>query len=948
MNLYRINPDQDFLDRLADFVLENFKENIDDVRIILPTRISCISLQKNLLQKMGIGLLPSVMPFSDISAESEEIFKVPLENLSSISYLEEKIILAEIIHSYKKLDFSITQALSFSTKLAQLFYEFKANNIDIKSIKELPELNQAEHWQYIYEFLNYAFENWQERLKQSKKLDKATYQKNNLEAEIRRLEAQNSGDRIGKSPQLGTKILIVAGIFGNNPVIWNFLKNIASMPQGYIILPPISSLPDDVIKNSVNQDDTLFFLQNLLTILQAKISDFKSLTSFNKNSALDNLITSEKLHSSLELQNQISYFEYETIFEEALAISLIAKENRDKKIAIILNNENNKSIYQHYFTKYDIKVRDFFGDDLGKYNITSFINVVSEFLCNPFNVKDLFTLLKHPFINCDHTCQLEQLIIKSNRFVNSAEEIQAIILQESFQDLKKDDELTESKFTDFVSWTCDIISILGGSNQQIAGSVYSGKPLNFHDILQITVTTTKKLIEKISPYTNAESTQMLDFLTEILDLCWNYPLPNAADFPETLKLVTTGGRSFRQYDRDANVSLCSPQDAALEKHDIVILPNFNDGNWPVHNKINPWMNKQMEADLSLYSGHINNGLLFYNFYLLLHNKQVIITRAKTLPAGPVLASSYLLKLEFILNNVSSYNFENKTLANCNQNEEFAAFSTRLSSPPVAKSPLFPSQLSASDIEMLIRSPYSFYAKKILKLKKAESIIAPPKLSEFGSFVHNVIEIYTKNYHHIKGDKKEYFINLSKDTLKNFPLPSYAKYLWQTKLAAIAKEFIKFDESCRADADTVHSEIRGEMMLDLGNGNIKIVAIADRIDITHNEKITIYDYKTGSTPTKKDVASGMSPQLIIEALIALSGGFKELGLPKAPTEISLVYVKIGSSTPYFNLKEISISQQELAEHKGKLINLLKHYYFLKEFPCNIDLLKYNDYKHLMRN
>jgi RecB family exonuclease len=97
------------------------------------------------------------------------------------------------------------------------------------------------------------------------------------------------------------------------------------------------------------------------------------------------------------------------------------------------------------------------------------------------------------------------------------------------------------------------------------------------------------------------------------------------------------------------------------------------------------------------------------------------------------------------------------------------------------------------------------------------------------------------------------------------------------------------------------------------------------------------------PTKKDVLSGKSPQLIITALMSLEGGF---GV-KINEVSKLVYVKISSSNPYIKLTEIELTQADLASHAKGLRSFLEYYVINKQFSLDIDLLKYNDYKHLAR-
>jgi ATP-dependent helicase/nuclease subunit B len=144
---------------------------------------------------------------------------------------------------------------------------------------------------------------------------------------------------------------------------------------------------------------------------------------------------------------------------------------------------------------------------------------------------------------------------------------------------------------------------------------------------------------------------------------------------------------------------------------------------------------------------------------------------------------------------------------------------------------------------------------------------------------------------------------------------------------------------------IFSEVRGEIILDINGTKIKIIAIADRIEINKEKnKAIIIDYKTGAIPTKKDVLSGLSPQLIIESIILHEGGFAELG--KIETK-SLIYVKIASQEPYISTIEISITKDDILQHKQGLINLLHHYITNGEYLIEPNLMKYDDYWHLAR-
>ena len=277
----------------------------------------------------------------------------------------------------------------------------------------------------------------------------------------------------------------------------------------------------------------------------------------------------------------------------------------------------------------------------------------------------------------------------------------------------------------------------------------------------------------------------------------------------------------------------------------------------------------------------------------------------------------------------------------------------------AHSHSFPSVLSVTDIETLIRNPYGFYAKKILGLRKKDNIWEEPKISDFGNFIHKVLEEYSKNYDKQfinlnLLDKQNALINIGNHILYGTILPNYTKKTWQIKLTAFSKAFILFDIERRKNCKEIYFETKGELRLNIAGQDIKIIGIADRIEISKSNNITILDYKTGTIPTKKEIELGLSPQLIIESLMLLENGFLECNSIsllchscESGNPITIAYVKITSTEPYVQTTEIALSIETLNKHKAGLIKLLEYYVTNKSFSCDLNLSKYNDYLHLSR-
>lgn len=903
MNLYKIHPEADYLATLADFIIKNFKGNLHNLKVILPTGNACNELLNIIVTKQNTSLLPSTTSFANILAEGEEIFKIPSEEITRVSYLDQKFILTDIIHKFDKLDLSLVQSMKFTDSLSNLFHELGCNQISIEDIKELPTLNHAKHWQFIYEFLSYAYDNWRTQLKIFKKASHAEYQTAMLDAEVKRLESSENS------------LILVAGMFGQDRITWQFLKKILASKRGFLVLPPVPNLTDTMLDHIANDpDEALYCLKQLLEVISVSFSEFASITATRPLGVLDKLILSAEFEVQETRINsyEIKYQQYEDIFHEAKAISVLCANQPLKKIAIVVKSEKAREFYSSFLLNQGCTVQDQFGVNLSKVNIARVIINISEILCLEFSLSNLFILLKNPLINSEMVSRLEYVLSGKNRFVVDFTEITKLV------ELSEDDSLFE--------WWQPVAQSFEQIHPQRADT-------SFHNLLELVISIAQKLCKNL--WQNNYGFETSQFFTELMKLHTDLLIKHIEDFPLILKTLSGGGRVYN-HNIHANIIMCKPSEALLNRYDLLILADFSEGNWPSHIQASAWLNKQMEDELELYSNRIKISSNLYQFYQLLHNTDVIITRSiKQMNNKELLASRYMMKLLHLAPSLVK-EFKNLPAASIN------AYSDD-QTQTVITSCEFPNSISVTDIELLIRSPYSFYAKKILGLRKQDSIAAEPKLSEFGSFTHKIIEHYTNDYQSITSDKVGRLLEICNMVLSNTLLPVYTKKTWKVKFKAVAEEFIKFDENLRASSISTYSEIKGQIKLKILDQEIKITAIADRIVVNDQGIATILDYKTGALPTKKEVLAGLSPQLILEAIILLNGGFNI----KVNDIEKLIYVKIASSEPFIQTVEIDITASELASHLGGLKGLLEYYVDCKAFSTEIDLSKFNDYIHLAR-
>ncbi|MFP3011562.1 MAG: palindromic element RPE1 domain-containing protein [Rickettsia sp.] len=871
-----------YLEIFAEYIIDKLEKGTE-VKIILPNNFSCLELKKILTDKYKIKL-PIIIPFNSLISKKTDS--------DYVSKIEELLIISKIITEYKDLQFNKNESLKAAEILRKLFNDLIINNIDIKLIEVY---NNSNYWQKIYKFLEYCFLRWQEEIsftqKQTRPLQKRGFREE-FEGDTERRTAAYIDIREDSSTGSTYKL----------PLEVEFPKR--STKAAY----KLKLLQEEIIriKNRNKQ------------IILAGI--FKPNVFFKR---FEEDLKDYIVHyhpGSKQISNDISYLEPANIYEEAKQIAYICSRNKDKRIAIVTDNNKLKRVYCNFLDRYE----DLLGNDLRLTNIGELLTSIIKILCNNFDLKLLFLLLKNPLINCSAVQKLEMILSNKNRFIPSPKYL--LQLQFVNEDTKE--------------YGRNLIDIL-----------FTDNPHNILDIL----TLTKEIAEKLLPtiWEKEGGAELVEFLTNLTAYSKYINSTDKKDFPKIFSFLLSNIKYYKNTD-SANIIIAPPEDLALCAFDLIILPHFNSENWTPTTKSHPWLSKKALQILNIDYNETASTLYSDYFNLFLQNKQVIILNAKKYDGKLSVPSNLFLKLQDVIPAEAGIHLDmdSRLRGNDIRKDDIGDEST-------AHSLSFPSILSVTDIETLIRNPYGFYAKKILGLRKKDNIWEEPKISDFGNFIHKVLEEYSKNYDKQfinlnLLDKQNALINIGNHILYGTILPNYTKKTWQIKLMAFSKAFILFDIERRKNCKEIYFETKGELRLNIAGQDIKIIGIADRIEISKSNNITILDYKTGTIPTKKEIELGLSPQLIIESLMLLENGFLEcrsLSLlchsRESGNPITIAYVKITSTEPYVQTTEIALSIETLNKHKAGLIKLLEYYVTNKSFSYDLNLSKYSDYLHLSR-
>jgi len=185
-------------------------------------------------------------------------------------------------------------------------------------------------------------------------------------------------------------------------------------------------------------------------------------------------------------------------------------------------------------------------------------------------------------------------------------------------------------------------------------------------------------------------------------------------------------------------------------------------------------------------------------------------------------------------------------------------------------------------------------------------------------------------------------------------PDDVAAVWWPRFHKLAAGFIAWE---RERADGVNErvpEARAERT-EVGSCGVTLSGRADRIDVLASGKADILDYKTGSSPTKGQAHTLLSPQLALEGALLRRGAFREAG-ELDPADLVYVRLKANGEVCPESILEHRRAQKDpvaLSEEAWSRLEKLLLYYGSAETGYKSRALPFRegdtdgDYDHLAR-
>lgn len=947
------------------------------VTLYLPTRRATRALQEAFLAAGGgrAMLLPTILPISegdeDLSLIADAARGDRVQGLGPpISEMHRRLALTELVMRWSRAmrggaDQGLeavaaagaatpAQAATLSAELARLMDMVETEGVSLDGLQTLVPDHHSEHWQKTLAFLQIVTEHWPLYLEEKGFLSPAERRNAVIRAEAKRLTL---------SPPAGP--VIVAGVTGSVPATVELMRAVAALPNGAIVLPALDTSLDEeswrAIRTGLPDGDHAehpqFGLAKLIAELGLQRGDIRVLAGAEVDiraqgraelisEALRPARTTGRWHRYVErlrdgtVRKQaldgLSLIEAPTAQDEAEAIALIlrhAAETPGRTAALVSPDRLLARRVAVRLEAYGIRVDDSAGRPFAKTVPGAFLELVISAHADGFSPATLMSLLKHPLTRLRRdpfairraARALEIIAFRTPFFGLGLAGVEAAIEQAHHDTHAGDRRQRAVRRLWPEDWNAarDLVMSLKEAFKPLLDIAGDGEEARISDLARAHVAVAENLARlpdedsQTSPLWQGEAGDAAQrFFAELLDdglpgLC----VP-PGDYPDLYRSLISGINVRPRVPVHPRLFIWGPFEARLQQPDVVILGSLNDGTWPEAADPGPWLNRPMRSDLKLPSPEEKIGQAAHDFASLLGAREVILTRAQKVDGVPAVPSRWLLRLQALLDGAGARGElrpDLPWLAWARQRDSIERRPGARCPEPRPPLALRPRKLSVSRVEKFIANPYAIFAREILGLEALDPLGSEPGAALRGSIIHAALSIFAKSHPRtLPENTRRMLTGIAQGILDDYRAHPRIRAFWVPRFLRFAKWFAETEAERRLGVESVVAETSGQLVFAAPGGPFTLTARADRIDIG-SQGLVITDYKTGTPPKNTAVNEGRSPQLPLEAAIALAGGFAHV---PAGTVQGLRYIQASGGLPPG--VQIDIKVSDVAELAAKTL------------------------------
>jgi ATP-dependent helicase/nuclease subunit B len=927
MTIYSIAPNAPFLPTLADAILDGRVLGdwprqgpfwLSDITVILPTQRARETLGEAFERHPKFtGLLPDIRTFGGDDGDEEPFlppFDTPPE-LTAASTLRRRLLLSHLVAGWAtsaagKEAFSspptAAEIFSMTDSLAHVFDDLAIAERGTTELRALggqlgPELGA--YWQQTLTFLDIALTAWPLMLAEKERAD----------------PSQLRGARLGRQADgapfiYGDRPVIAAGSTGSIPATARLLKALEGLPRGALVLPGLdTTMPSETHAALLDPEQSphghpQYHLAKLLRTLGAAAAEVIELApSEHPRTALVHralALTSETAlwatqrpdaETREKALDGVSIIAARHEDEEARAIAIAARDALANKqtVGIITPDRNLARRIAAELSRFGVVVDDAAGAPLFQSTVGRLARQILALAVNECAAVDLISLLRNRASLFGRTRSeistladdIELGLLRGQRPAPGLDGLRSTLAEHIAEPPKGAARRLNEKHGPAILALLDDISVALTPLTRLLA-----RPLIRAADLAAAIASAVDLVSVGTPVRGREELQA--WADEMARLSGEGHAFAPAGLDAVLSALMQGFQVRNRIDSRGDIAIWGQIEARLMSPDLMILGALNEDIWPEPADPGPWLSRGMRLAAGLEPPERLQGLAAHDFAQAMGNAQVIVAYADRVGTSPSLPSRLLQRLDAFAGEDAAKSMRQRgrvwiEAARAIDAVDMVTPAVRpLPNPPAS---IRPRKLSVTEVETLMRSPYDLYAKHVLKLRQLDPLGDVPDARERGTIIHDAFARFVMEGHDPTApDAFEKLMIIAADAFSGLEAIGERRDIWLKRFATAAEQFLAFERERNPRVRQRHAEIKGDMPLHLAKP-FRITGQADRVDEMMDGTVEILDFKTGSPPTPAMMKAFEAPQLLMEAVMTLTGAME--GINAAPTS-ALTYVKIG--------------------------------------------------------
>jgi double-strand break repair protein AddB len=918
----------DFAAALVDGLRARMKGQPPEALARMQLYVNTSRMQRRIRQLLTDGgalLLPQVRLVTDLARDQTIDLPPPVDGLAR------RLQLAQLVRALIESDPSLAArdaAYDLADSLAALLEEMQGEGVSAETIAGLDVANHSAHWLRSQKFIALV----QDFLGGDAPLDTEGRQRAVVDALAARWRDAPPGHPI-----------IVAGSTGSRGTTRAFMRAVAGLPQGALVLPGFDTdMPTHIWDRLAGkdthgaEDHPQFRYKTLTSELGISPSDIRPWTTAAPHSAARNALVSLALRPApitdawLEegpdladiagATKDITLIEAPSPRAEVISIALRLREAAEDgtTAALITPDQTLARQVSAALSAWQIVPNDSAGARLDLSPPGRLLRQTAALIGQAVSPDALLALLKHPLIYADqrrdHLARTRALEIE---FLRGGPAILTRDLTQEWAEKRIPEDAGVQAWHD---WLWDCIAPLSQMQTD-----------DLTRLIPTHLTQTQRLTEGPEGGTahlwlkaaGEEVAKLARSLEDAAPVAGRYSPAEYADLIATLLAKEEVREPFHTHP---DIMIWGTLEARVQGADLVILAGLNDGTWPALPDPDPWLNRDMRRRAGLRLPEARIGLSAHDFQQGIAARKVWLTRATRDAEAETVPSRWLNRIGNLLQGLDGEGQSSFAamrargdvwlkMAAAYDRPRFTLEPARRPAPqPPATSR--PKDLWVTHIETLIRDPYAIYARHILDLRPLKPLHAQADAALRGDIIHKILQAFVaehmtalpQNADTLLAEMAQRFFD------KHIAWPA-TRTLWMSKFARAIPWFIQTERARRALATPNALEVDGKRTsAELG---VTLYGRADRVDSDAAGGLVIYDYKTGTLPNQ-NIRTHFNKQLPLLACIGTVSGYE--GFPSRHV-VQASYIGLGAKPGEV---DVTADPQELAETWTQFERLIASY------------------------